>query len=185
VHDVFYSSLLRIHLPNNDRLFSGRKDSQLGHGPEVEEEWVIDEILSHHGAKGDTLFEIKWKAGDITWLPIHEILYLQVLKNYLDVHGVDKINQLPFKKGNPLVSDPQISLSSIEYQLSISRLPLAKLLKHTTNHHSFSTGIHSMPFFHNPVTICSLVNPEIDHHCYVINISKLHITLHCFSKQGQ
>jgi hypothetical protein len=190
VHDVFHSSLLRIHLSNDDRLFPGRKDSQLGHGPEVEEEWAIDEILSHHSAKGDTLFEIKWKARDITWLPSHEILHLQVLKNYLDVHGVDKINQLPPGKENPPVSNPQISLSSIEFQLSTSRLPLAKLLKHTTNLHFFSTGIYPMPFFHNPVTIRSLIDPKIDHHCYVINMGKCQQTLQniahpCFSKQGQ
>jgi hypothetical protein len=57
VHDVFHSSLLKIHLPNDDRLFPGRQDSQLGHGPEIEEEWAVDKILSHHGTKGDIFFK--------------------------------------------------------------------------------------------------------------------------------
>jgi hypothetical protein len=54
---VFHSSLLKIHLPNDDRLFPGRQDSQLGHGPEIEEEWAVDKILSHHGTKGDIFFK--------------------------------------------------------------------------------------------------------------------------------
>ena len=38
VHNVFHSSLLRIHLPNDNRLFPGRLETQIRHGPEVSEE---------------------------------------------------------------------------------------------------------------------------------------------------
>ena len=89
VHDVFHSSLLRIHLTNDDWLFPRRQEKQLGHSSEIEEEWAIEKILTHHRANGDTIFEVKWKAGDITWLASYEISHLQVLKNYLDVQGVD------------------------------------------------------------------------------------------------
>ena len=44
MHNVFHASLLRVHIPNDDRLFPGRKDDQL---PELEgtsREWSIDRI---------------------------------------------------------------------------------------------------------------------------------------------
>ena len=66
VHDVFHSSLLRIHISNDDWLFPGRQENQLRLGPEVEEEWAVEEVLSHHGSEGDIIFELKWKSGDIT-----------------------------------------------------------------------------------------------------------------------
>lgn len=47
VHNVFHASLLRIHVPNDDHLFPGRLDTQLGEGPDVDSEWAVDKILSH------------------------------------------------------------------------------------------------------------------------------------------
>ena len=35
VHDVFHSSLLRIHVPNDDHLFPGQMDTQLGDEPDM------------------------------------------------------------------------------------------------------------------------------------------------------
>ncbi|KDR73783.1 hypothetical protein GALMADRAFT_33711, partial [Galerina marginata CBS 339.88] len=66
VHDVFHSSLLRIHVPNDDRLFPGRLESQVGEFEDTENEWAVDRILSHTGSKENTTFEVRWKAGDIT-----------------------------------------------------------------------------------------------------------------------
>jgi hypothetical protein len=59
IHNVFHLSLLRINVPNNNRLFLGRQKTQLGNGPKVEKEWAVEEILSHHGIQGDTIFEMK------------------------------------------------------------------------------------------------------------------------------
>ncbi|KAF8800026.1 hypothetical protein BYT27DRAFT_6847908 [Phlegmacium glaucopus] len=67
VHDVFHSSLLCIHVPNDDRLFPGRMDTQISNSPETEEEWAVERILSHAGSKTNSVFEIKWKSGDTTW----------------------------------------------------------------------------------------------------------------------
>ena len=47
LHDVFHSSLLRIHVPNDDRLFPGWMDTQIGDGPNTEDEWAVDRIKSH------------------------------------------------------------------------------------------------------------------------------------------
>lgn len=60
VHDVFHSALLRIHHPNDDRLFPGRLDSQISNEVDPEGEWAVDCILSHYGSREDALFEIKW-----------------------------------------------------------------------------------------------------------------------------
>jgi len=46
LHDVFHSSLLRIHEPNDDRLFPGRLDSQLFElEGDSEGEWAVDRVL--------------------------------------------------------------------------------------------------------------------------------------------
>jgi hypothetical protein len=153
IHDVFHSSLLRVHIPSDDRLFPGRQETQLGYGPEVEEEWAVEEILSHHGTRGDILFEVKWKTGDITWLPSHEIGHLQILKYYLDAQGVEHINQLPPGKGNPPLSDPQIFIGLINFELSVPRLPIPKILKYSAkNPLSFSDippAAYIIPQHHN------------------------------------
>ena len=59
VHEVFHSSLLQEHIPNNDRLFPGWLETQIGDTPDTEAEWAVDRILSHAGSKSDSVFEIK------------------------------------------------------------------------------------------------------------------------------
>jgi hypothetical protein len=130
IHSVSHSSLLRIHVPNDDRLFPGRQKTQLENGPKVEEEWAVKEILFHHGMQGDTIFEIKWKTGDITWLLSHEVSHIQAFKNYLDAQGVEQINQLPPGKRNPLSDNSQIIINLIEFKPNNTRLQPKKLLKY-------------------------------------------------------
>ena len=98
IHDVFHSSLLRIHVPNNDRLFPGRMDTQLT-GDDDDDEWAVDRILSHHGSQMDASFEILWKSGDVTWLPYYQITHLQALTDYLELLKVKKISKLPTGHG--------------------------------------------------------------------------------------
>ena len=112
VHDVFHASLLRIHVPNDDRLFPGRMDTQVI-GDTWDDEWAVDQIKSHSGAKTDATFEILWKSGDITWLPYYQITHLQALTDYLELLGVKKISKLPTGHGRPPMDDPQVFLGSI------------------------------------------------------------------------
>jgi len=50
VHPVFHSSYLRIHVPNDDRLFPGRMEMQVADFREPKSEWAIqDKIISHLG----------------------------------------------------------------------------------------------------------------------------------------
>jgi len=113
VHDVFHSSLMRIHVPNDDRLFPGRTFAQLNPGMDSEPEWAVDKILSHSGSSQEAIFEVLWKAGDITWLPYLQIEHLNALNEYLDLQGVENIDQLPVGKGKPPHQDPQIFAGSM------------------------------------------------------------------------
>ena len=101
IHDVFHSSLLWIHTPNNDHLFPGRMDMQIGGSPKVEQEWTVEKILSHAGSGENSHFEILWKAGDITWLPYYQIRHLQAIESYLDLFGINNVSKLPTGKGKP------------------------------------------------------------------------------------
>lgn len=112
IHDVFHSSLLRIHMPNDDRLFPGRMDTQLD-GVGDDDEWAVDRILSHHGSRTDATFEILWKSGDVTWLPYYQITHLQALTDYLGLLGVSKIAKLPKGTGRPPLDDPQVFVGAI------------------------------------------------------------------------
>jgi hypothetical protein len=49
IHDVFHSSYLRLHMPNNNRLFPGRLDNQVADFEDKEHEWAVEKILSHKG----------------------------------------------------------------------------------------------------------------------------------------
>ena len=113
VHDVFHAALLRVHIPNDDRLFPGRLDSQINPENSTEPEWAVDKILSHSGSKDDALFEVQWKAGDVTWLPYHQVEHLNALLAYFEVMGIEKIADLPQGTGKPPRQDPQIFVGSV------------------------------------------------------------------------
>ena len=56
------------------------------------------------------MFEILWKAGDITWLPYYQIEHLQVLDAYLDL-WVWKLSEIyPVGKENLPVMMSKYSL---------------------------------------------------------------------------
>ncbi|EIN09179.1 hypothetical protein PUNSTDRAFT_16084, partial [Punctularia strigosozonata HHB-11173 SS5] len=66
IHPVFHASLLRVHVPNDDRLFPGRAETQVADFGEDASEWAIDRIVSHKGRGTNTIFEVRWRAGDTT-----------------------------------------------------------------------------------------------------------------------
>ena len=137
VHDVFHASLLREHIPNDDRLFPGQMDTQIGAIPGTEGEWAVDRILSHAGSRADTVFEIKWKSGDITWLPHYQITHLQALTEYLDLLGGKNIHDLPKGTGRPPRDDPQLFLGTVVFDLHITSTPTAAVLDpYKVNHPS-------------------------------------------------
>lgn len=123
IHPVFHSALLRMHVPNDDRLFPGRALAQvvdLGEEP-PESEWAVDRISAHQGAGTSALFHVKWKSGDSTWLPYSEIEHLEALKSYLDLIGAASVAQLQFSPGDSTAGplDPQVSAAAIRFVLPL------------------------------------------------------------------
>jgi hypothetical protein len=113
IRDSFHASLLRAHIPNDDRLFPGRQDDQLSWDETHAGEWAIERILSHAGSGENSVFEIKWTTGDTTWLSYDLISDLQGLTTYLDLLGINDISKLPKGDGKPPIDDPQVYLGTI------------------------------------------------------------------------
>ncbi|KAG9221532.1 hypothetical protein CCMSSC00406_0009355 [Pleurotus cornucopiae] len=118
VHNAFHASLLRVHVPNDDRLFPGRLDNQISEDEGVSEpEWAVNRILSHHGSRTEATFKIEWTSGDVTWLPYHQVSHLQALETYLEAVGVANIRNLPIGTDQPPTDDPQIFTGSITFAI--------------------------------------------------------------------
>ena len=112
-------------------------DTQIGAIPRTEGKWAVDRILSHAGSRADTIFEIKWKSGHITWLPYYQITHLQALTKYLDLLGGKNIHDLPKGTGRPPQDDPQLSLGTIAFDFHITSTPTAAVLDpYKVNHPS-------------------------------------------------
>jgi hypothetical protein len=94
LHDNFHASLLRIHVPNDDRRFPGRDICQLPGFGDAPNEWSVDRIVAHVGAGTSALFYVIWKAGDSSWMPYRDIKHLQQLKQYFEAIGCNTITSL-------------------------------------------------------------------------------------------
>jgi hypothetical protein len=113
IHDVFHVSLLRIHVPNDDRRFPGRLDCQLGiAGDSKTNEWAVDRIFSHHGRCSKALFEVLWKSGDKSWMPYNQAKKLQALVEYLEAIDVSDIKELPHGSGQPPLQEQGMMVAS-------------------------------------------------------------------------
>ena len=108
VHPVFHLSLLRAHIPNDDRLFPGRLETQVADFGEVEPEWSVKRILSHQGSGTNAIFEVKWTSGNITWMAYIEVSHLAAMNEYLALIEVEKIDDLPRGTRQPPDDDPQV-----------------------------------------------------------------------------
>ena len=58
IHPVFHTSLLRIHIPNNDRLFPKREVGQVTGLSNENQEWTVDSIETHTGKGRTSLFKV-------------------------------------------------------------------------------------------------------------------------------
>ena len=59
IHPTFHSSLLRVHVPNDDRLFLGQTETQVADFGDTELERSVERIISHSGGGTEVLFEVK------------------------------------------------------------------------------------------------------------------------------
>ncbi|KAF8546250.1 hypothetical protein OG21DRAFT_1370085, partial [Imleria badia] len=94
VHPVFHSSLLRIHILNNNRLFPSRMETQVADFSEPDTEWQVERVLSHSGSGRTALFQVLWSSGDTAWLPYGAIEQLTTLSEYLQLLDVSSIHDL-------------------------------------------------------------------------------------------
>ena len=95
INPSFHASLLKPHIPNDDRRFPGRLPSQLPGFGGKSDEWIVDSITSHHGRGLNSEFEILWKAGDRTWAPYREVAHLIAMDRYCELMGVEDPSELP------------------------------------------------------------------------------------------
>ncbi len=115
IHDIFHASLLQIHHANDDRLFPGRMDNQIGnesdegHGSE----WAVDKIVGHTSRGLHSEFEIKWQSGDITWLPYDKVSHLEALNEYIHLLGASSISSLPEGKSKPPTGYPKFTWGTL------------------------------------------------------------------------
>jgi hypothetical protein len=117
IHDVFYSKLLRVHVPNDNCLFPGRLETQIDDfGHNASGEWVIDCITSHVGSgSGRTAtFEAIWRASDRTWAGYNHIKHVLGLLDYLELHGASSITTLQPGTEQP-PDDPQVFAGATSY----------------------------------------------------------------------
>ena len=64
---------------------------QLALGEDSEGKWAVEKIIVHLGSGKESVFQVQWKAGDVTWLPLYQIAHLNVLPVYLDLLGVEDV----------------------------------------------------------------------------------------------
>ena len=94
VNNSFHASLLRPHIPNDDRQFLGRLLIQIPGFGEKLEEWIIDSIATHHSKGMGSDFQIVWKAGDKTWATYWEVAHLNALNQYCELMGIENVADL-------------------------------------------------------------------------------------------
>jgi hypothetical protein len=96
LHNRFYRSKLRAHIPNDDALFPHRETHPYyDFSTPDNQEWLVDEILAHKWDKKKPSFQIRWNLGDTTWEPYKTCKDLQALDTYLELMGVEDPFNLP------------------------------------------------------------------------------------------
>ena len=96
LHDRFHRSKLRPYYANDDALFPHREAHMFyDFGTPDDQEWLVEEILSHQWDKNRLSFQILWNLGDTTWEPYTACKDLQALDDYLRLLGVTLPSELP------------------------------------------------------------------------------------------
>ncbi|KAJ3473941.1 hypothetical protein NLI96_g12741 [Meripilus lineatus] len=164
INDAFHASLLRPHVPNDDRRFPGRQPHQLPGFGEQPKEWIVDRIVSHSGKGTEAEFEVQWSTGDITWVPYHDVKHLQAFEEYCEALGIQKIGQLGSKKvkgrNQPAL---QMSAGSIRLEPTAIKRPEADRRAYRPSIKELRGEGESPTTKDSPVL--SLPNPSAAHRC--------------------
>ncbi|KAG8730716.1 hypothetical protein FRC11_005984 [Ceratobasidium sp. 423] len=95
-------SLLKPHIPYEDRRFPGRNYKQIASLEVDDDEWAVEKIAGHRGKGNNAIFEIVWQSGDRTWETYHVVRHLEALRQYFEALGIKRAKDLPWKEdGEP------------------------------------------------------------------------------------
>jgi hypothetical protein len=96
LHDRFHQSKLHPYHTNDNALFPHREvHAYYDFSTPDNQEWLVDEILTHKWDKNTLLFKVHWNLGDTTWEPLENCKDLQALDDYIKLIGVAQPQNLP------------------------------------------------------------------------------------------
>ena len=120
INSAFHASLLKPHVPNDDRRFPGRLPSQIPGFGKRPDEWVVEAIIDHQGKGMSSEFHIQWKAGDKMWALYREVAHLMALGRYCELMGVADPGSLPAKRGGENFEGAGLLTSSLRVEGVVS-----------------------------------------------------------------
>jgi hypothetical protein len=101
LHDRFHRSKLHLHHTNDNVLFPHREPhAYYDFGTPDDQEWLVDEIITHTWEKDALMFQVRWNLGDTTWEPHQRCKELQALENYLHLISMEHPLDLPCRDGH-------------------------------------------------------------------------------------
>ena len=75
---------------NDDKVFSKRKvHTYYDFSDAEDEEWLVDDMLTHRWEGNKVSFLVQWNLGDTTWEPYNECKELVALNRYLELLGIN------------------------------------------------------------------------------------------------
>ena len=150
LHSRFHASLLRIHIPNDDRRFPGREVENLDVFGESTE-WRVDKITRHHGKGTTANFEILWKTGDKSWFRYDEIKHLAALEQYFELLDVNDINKLPMHSVD----------EDLPLEISVNSLKIIKVDEYELPEFSSNYSPSLASKFLSTLLLFKMVRPEL------------------------
>jgi len=109
IHPLFHILRLRHYISNDNKVFPRREvHAYYDFSNAGDNEWLLDEILTHQWNGNKVLFLVQWNLGDTTWEPYSGCKDLEALDRYLELLGINENNwkKLPRKA---LTTDEQTS----------------------------------------------------------------------------
>jgi hypothetical protein len=102
IHPTFHAKLLRPAILNDDKCFPNREATFYDFGDNPEREWLIDSIVDHKFTNNSIQFDVLWDTGETTCEPLLHCKDLSALDNYLKLHGVMRLHDLPCNQKVPV-----------------------------------------------------------------------------------
>jgi hypothetical protein len=100
---------LRPYNRNDNSVFPKRKvHTYYDFGDAKDNEWLVDNIITHQWKGNQVFFLVQWNLGDMTWESYSICKDLSALDRYLELLGLgeNKVKELPRKT---LIANPRSS----------------------------------------------------------------------------